>query len=536
MSFSSNAHVVNLASRPPLNRPRFLWVVFQIDSICAQKSDEGILATLQDLPRDLPETFKRILHKLDESEFRDPNFCSKIFKIIYAAHRPLTLDELQEAASVEPGDTMWKPERSINDIAMSLRSCGSFLTIDVDEATVHFAHTCVKQYLSQSVLPPSLEHYSISPDAAQLYMADVVVTYITYEGKFATQITTQNDARISVPTDMVSPILGNMMGHGKRHEMARAFLRSRGKAKGDVRHNLQTRSSPDTKQNIHPFLPYTQQFWLDHTRVYPLPPVHQLDRLDLDLDSPGMVRRVNFYALIEGTCTAARVSCFPKSAWPDTPDYFLYACGNQHEPLLAESLEMLIHRGSDSRWEYYSGILPDYDSVSSSLRTYYDTYTAKKWSNLAQSKGRRYWADFLGATFPKQGVDGILVAVARKGYSFLLKEIMTLGDIPEAELGGKAPPSKQWPRIAINEAIIYGEPDAAVLIFAHYRQFDPDILEYEGPHGNARATAACFGRQDIMDGLAEPLTYRRQFGKRKALRSAQFAGIDRTESTMFGEP
>ena len=34
-------------------------------------------------------------------------------------------------------------------------------------------------------------------------------------------------------------------------------------------------------------------------------------------------------------------------------------------------------------------------------------------------------------------------------------------------------------------------------------QSDPNVLEYEGPYGNALATAAHFGHQDLMDELSK---------------------------------
>lgn len=73
-----------------LNICRFLWVAFQIDSICSQKTDGAILIALEDLPKDLPDTFNRILRKLQHSNAADPVFCKKIFDLVAAAQRPLT--------------------------------------------------------------------------------------------------------------------------------------------------------------------------------------------------------------------------------------------------------------------------------------------------------------------------------------------------------------------------------------------------------------------------------------------------------------
>ena len=64
-------------------------MAFQIDSICSQKTDEAILMALEDLPKDLPETFNRILRKLERSNAGDPRFCKAVLDLVAAAQRPL---------------------------------------------------------------------------------------------------------------------------------------------------------------------------------------------------------------------------------------------------------------------------------------------------------------------------------------------------------------------------------------------------------------------------------------------------------------
>ena len=56
---------------------RFLWVAFQLDSICSQETDESIINTLQSLPKDFPETFDRILRTLEQSKAADPRLRKK---------------------------------------------------------------------------------------------------------------------------------------------------------------------------------------------------------------------------------------------------------------------------------------------------------------------------------------------------------------------------------------------------------------------------------------------------------------------------
>lgn len=86
---------------------RFLWVTFQIDSLCRENTDEAILNTLENLPGDLTTTFRRILRQLNHSEAANSGLAKKAFEILAAAQRPFTLQELREAISITPGDTSW---------------------------------------------------------------------------------------------------------------------------------------------------------------------------------------------------------------------------------------------------------------------------------------------------------------------------------------------------------------------------------------------------------------------------------------------
>ena len=66
---------------------RFLWVKFQLQAILEERSDSLILAALRDLPRDLPETFGRILSK--SAETNDVGLGRQIFRWVSVAKRPV---------------------------------------------------------------------------------------------------------------------------------------------------------------------------------------------------------------------------------------------------------------------------------------------------------------------------------------------------------------------------------------------------------------------------------------------------------------
>ncbi len=78
----------------------FLWVKLQLHTLRRKRSDELLLAALNDLPRDLPETFRRILSRYTEAD--DIDIGRQIFRWIAIAKRPLTLEELREAIGTKP--------------------------------------------------------------------------------------------------------------------------------------------------------------------------------------------------------------------------------------------------------------------------------------------------------------------------------------------------------------------------------------------------------------------------------------------------
>ena len=111
----------------------FLWVALQIKSLCAMKTDDDIRDALADLPKDLLETFSRILRRL---EGLGGPYQRRILELVTVARRPLTTEELREALSVVPGDAVWNPARLLNDVYSTLTCCGCLLTVDEEELTI----------------------------------------------------------------------------------------------------------------------------------------------------------------------------------------------------------------------------------------------------------------------------------------------------------------------------------------------------------------------------------------------------------------
>ncbi|PHH60508.1 hypothetical protein CDD81_1598 [Ophiocordyceps australis] len=160
----------------------FLWVALQLESLCEAQTDQDINDALANLPRDLPETYHRIMQK---AQNKTVDYQERILKLVVAAQEPLTLGQLREALSVVIGDVSWDPSRVINDIKKTLACCGSLVIVDEDDLGVRLVHGSFKQFLLGQSQESSSTVFTVK-DAHDM-MARTILTYLNYP-IFETQI------------------------------------------------------------------------------------------------------------------------------------------------------------------------------------------------------------------------------------------------------------------------------------------------------------------------------------------------------------
>ncbi|XTI86076.1 hypothetical protein V2W45_1230593 [Cenococcum geophilum] len=112
--------------------------------------------TLRALPRDLSETYARIIQKV----YRDPGGDLKIetmrnvFRWVLCARRPLLIEELEEAVALKPSDKYLHTDRIATGAGHNLvGACGNLVTYNRSDRTVTFAHYTVHQFLCHAVRP-----------------------------------------------------------------------------------------------------------------------------------------------------------------------------------------------------------------------------------------------------------------------------------------------------------------------------------------------------------------------------------------------
>ena len=253
---------------------RFLWVTFQIESICRENTDEGILKALEDLPKDLPTTYRRMLRRLHNSESTEPSMGKKVFEIVSAARRPLTLEELREAVSIEPGSRYWNTTRMVNDAVKLLGCCGSLVIVDEEFSTVHFAHSSVKQHLETKPIRDDISEYHIATKKARLLMGEIVVTYLNLFDVRDKMCTKASDLPQRPVTNEASVLLrASLPPQNFATNLARKLLKSRKTPGHDMGHDLERVACFKGEQQMQPleahsFLSYAQEHWLFHTELF----------------------------------------------------------------------------------------------------------------------------------------------------------------------------------------------------------------------------------------------------------------------------
>ena len=333
---------------------RFLWVAFQIESLCAENTDHDILSSLEHLPKGLPATFRRIIQRLNKSVLAKPDLAETIFEIIAAARRPVTLNELGSAISVTPGDTRWDDSNTVNDVPKCLQCCGTLIVIDEELSTVHFAHSSVKQYITSEPSDLNISDYHINQTEADLNLNMRIITYLNFDA-LGTQLAKHRNAQpqeaqpqeysADIPLHVVKSSLPK--SETIRKLAALTLLRNR-KTPSKAAHSVlktsvhQVKRSQDTGlrsgnlKDAFYFLSYCQDNWLYHSQDFD-------DLLYRDFGgSKTKIRRL-WKDLVDGKVQTVTLPWTLETKAEKLPPYTDWAINNNHVALSFQVLNRLVN-------------------------------------------------------------------------------------------------------------------------------------------------------------------------------------------------
>ncbi|KAG4441912.1 hypothetical protein IFR05_002596 [Cadophora sp. M221] len=154
----------------------FRLVACQLDALAKCKTAASRRKVLKTLPRDLSETYYRILKQIDSTEIADNRLIvQRVLRWATWGKSSLSLKELQEAIAINPGDNELDPdvitaENDILDLCSSLVRCNS-------GGVIELAHATVKEFLT--TIPSTSEYYFYRVDETS-DVTDLAITCLTY--------------------------------------------------------------------------------------------------------------------------------------------------------------------------------------------------------------------------------------------------------------------------------------------------------------------------------------------------------------------
>ena len=120
------------------------------------------------LPESLEVTYDQAMERIDEQGSEVATIARKILSWIFYAFRPLTIEEVQHAIAVEPGDSDFDADGLIEeDVIVSV--CAGLVTVQQESNTVGMVHYTTQEYFER-------KEDSLFPGAER----DLALTCITY--------------------------------------------------------------------------------------------------------------------------------------------------------------------------------------------------------------------------------------------------------------------------------------------------------------------------------------------------------------------
>ncbi|KDN62625.1 putative conserved hypothetical protein, partial [Colletotrichum sublineola] len=262
----------------------FLWVAFLLDEICAQNCDDDIRNAIGRLPKNLTEVLKRALHRIIRRQ-KSP-ISIKAFQWIAIAKRPLTLDELREAMSIEILQPSLNPGQLVNGIHQLPTWCENLIRVDEESRTTEFAHKAVYEFIVRGLSGPEFTQFHFTPKDADHNAGEVCVTYLNFSDFVTTVAQRPKPVKIDPPT-MAHSALQNSWKLPKSFSSAITMSRKNVQAKSDLVEILATYNRSDNAgsinmlQDSYPFLKYASVHWISHHYS-----IQQSYLLDMDQQEP----------------------------------------------------------------------------------------------------------------------------------------------------------------------------------------------------------------------------------------------------------
>ena len=167
---------------------RFQWVKCQLDALGRCLSLSSLRKALRSLPKDLDDTYARILQSIEDDEHS--KLVATVVQWLAYSREPMSIAEISEVLTVDlDDDHQFDVERRLEDPQDLLRICSSFVTTvtrtgDYGPAPgsneiLQFAHFSVREYLESSRIHDGpAKRYAIQEIHSHTFIAESCIIYL----------------------------------------------------------------------------------------------------------------------------------------------------------------------------------------------------------------------------------------------------------------------------------------------------------------------------------------------------------------------
>ena len=229
---------------------------------------------MENLPRDLPETYQRILSRVKSAQVE---LLKPVFEWVLVAKQPLTLSQLREATAIEPCQPYTMENKMRNDIHRAIEWSRSLLIIDDEDSTVQFTHPSVEQFLLDPTQTKVNPNFQFHESDLENIAGEVCVSYLHFSDFERTLMRRYPGGAEVIPETVLSCVATDSSSSKMISRVSRKIWPSRatreppaiGRALESAAY-AQHRTSFGTQSSSldRSFLSYASQFWLYHSRAF----------------------------------------------------------------------------------------------------------------------------------------------------------------------------------------------------------------------------------------------------------------------------
>lgn len=242
-----------------------------MQELCVASYNNSIIPALAKLPRDLEGVYGLVLGRIIASNTMVEAVRTALHWTM-AAQRPLTVEELQEAISIDIKQPHSMPEKHIPNFGRIILWSGNLLQCSEEEPrTIRVAHSTIRDFLRTESLPASLGGFQFEPEVMDHHLGEICMTYLDLSD-FKTEVGTRREKELDsfLPLPIARTALGSQSVAAQIMKLSAKLAALRGQPTQaafdfDISH---LSSTPQPRHNKHAFLKYAQTHWFTHTTCF----------------------------------------------------------------------------------------------------------------------------------------------------------------------------------------------------------------------------------------------------------------------------